>query len=217
MSAHSLDPEAQEIYRDRWLLVLDKPAGLASQAGRDGGPSLYDAVRAREPYAALHHRLDTPASGLILLALDREANPALAEGFRERTISRVYLAAALGDPGEQGRWAEALDGRPAATRWRRLGARRGMCALELRLETGRTHQIRRHAAGAGHPLLGDRRYGGAAGRAWPRLALHAWRLTLAHPVTGAPLSLEAPPPPDLAPLLIRAGAPAETWAGPEPG
>ncbi len=117
MSAHSLDPEAQEIYRDRWLLVLDKPAGLASQAGRDGGPSLYDAVRAREPYAALHHRLDTPASGLILLALDREANPALAEGFRERTISRVYLAAALGDPGEQGRWAEALDGRPAATRW----------------------------------------------------------------------------------------------------
>ncbi len=194
-----------EVYRDRWLLVLDKPSGLPSQPARGGGPDLYSAVRAREPYAGLHHRLDTPASGLILLSLHRRANPGLARAFRERGVSRTYLAVTLGDPGPSGRWDAPIDGKPAATRWRRRGAGGGCAVLELSLETGRTHQIRRHAAGAGHPLIGDRRYGGAAGRAWRRLALHAWRLALDHPVTGASLALCAPPPAELLPLLARAG------------
>ena len=80
-----------------------------------------------------------------------------------------------------------------------------MTVLEAQLHTGRTHQIRRHAAGASHPVIGDRRYGGAAGRAWPRLALHAWQLRLPHPRTGKPLACEALPGEDLLPLLTRSG------------
>lgn len=208
MNRDATPAELQVIFRDPWLLVLDKPSGLPSQSPRGGGANLFDAARAAEGeggYVGLHHRLDTPASGLLLMALHRAANRGLAEAFREHTVRRTYLAAVLGDPGESGRWEAPIDGQPAGTRWRRLGTGRGVAALELTLETGRTHQIRRHAAEAGHPLLGDRRYGGSAGHVWRRLALHAWRLALAHPVTGEPLSLEAPPPPDLAPLLARAG------------
>jgi len=205
---HDGAPELQEIYRDPWLLILDKPSGLPSQSPRGGGANLYDLARRAEGsggYVALHHRLDTPASGLILMALHRAANRGLAEAFREHTVQRTYLAVVLGDPGAAGRWEAPIDGQPAATRWRRLGTGRGMSTLEVSLETGRTHQIRRHASEAQHPLLGDRRHGGAAGRVWRRLALHAWRLALTHPVTGEALSLEAPPPADLTRLLTRAG------------
>ena len=76
-----------------------------------------------------------------------------------------------------------------------------MSLLEVDLKTGRTHQIRRHAVQSGHPVVGDRRHGGAAGRLWPRLALHAARLALGHPATGEPLVIESPLPSDLTGLL----------------
>ena len=78
-----------------------------------------------------------------------------------------------------------------------------MSVVECGLETGRTHQIRRHAAGAGTPVVGDRRHGGAAGRLWPRLALHAVQLRLSHPMSDDPLVVDSPIPADLVELFDR--------------
>lgn len=198
-----------ERYRDRWLLVVDKPSGLPSQPAQEGGRRhVYGILAGRERYVGLHHRLDTPASGLLVLTLDPAANAGLARDLRERRVRRLYLGLVLGDPGAEGRWDAPIDRQPALTRWRRLGSQGGTSVLLLSLETGRTHQIRRHASEAGHPLLGDRRYGGAAGRAAPRLALHAVGLALTHPITGAPLRVRAPLPEDVAPLFQAGGLPA---------
>ena len=194
-----------EVYRDRWLLVVDKPAGLPSQAPRGGGENAFDHIRAAEVYAALHHRLDTPASGLLVFGLAKKANSGLARLFREHLAERCYLAVVLGDPGEAGTWETPIEGREAKTLWQRVSTGRGISLLQVRLVTGRTHQIRIHAQTAGHPILGDRRHGGAAGRAWPRLALHAWKMAFVHPVNGQHLALAAPIPPDLGPLVERAG------------
>ncbi|MCB9744535.1 MAG: RluA family pseudouridine synthase [Alphaproteobacteria bacterium] len=185
------------IYQDRWLLIVDKPCGLPAQAPRGGGPSVFSLLQAEHDYVGLHHRLDTPASGLMALALHKRANKGLAEAFREHLARRSYRVMVLGDPGPEGRWDSPVDGKPAGTRFARAWSDGAMSLLEVELETGRTHQIRRHAAEAGHPVIGDRRHGGAAGGLWPRLALHAWRLALKHPVSGAPMRFEAPTPADL--------------------
>lgn len=199
-------PEVPVVYQDDWLLVVNKPSGLPTQAPRHGGRMhLYAVMSAGQRYLGLHHRLDTPASGLVLFTRKREANAAIARALCEHQVRRTYLAVVLGDPGVEGVWDADIAGRRAVCRWRRLGRGQGMSALAVELETGRTHQIRRHAAGAGFPVLGDRRYGGAAGRAWPRLALHHWRMEVAHPATGKRLHLEAPVPDDLVVLLERAG------------
>lgn len=190
-------------FRDATLLIVSKPAGLPTQAPRGGGPNLYDLLRAEHPGLGLHHRLDTPASGLVLFTLDARANAPIAAAFREHRIQREYLAAALGDPGEEGEWTWPIEGQPARTRWRRLRTLGGLSWLGCALHTGRTHQIRLHAEAAGHPLLGDRRHGGAAGRLWPRLALHAARLALRHPRGGGPLEVEDPLPDDLVSLWDR--------------
>ena len=203
-------PAPVERYRDRWLLVVDKPAGLPTQAGRRPGPNLYAMLAAREAYVGLHHRLDTPASGLVLFTLARSANKSVANGFRDGSIKRRYLAVVVGDPGDSGEWDAPVAGRPARTRWRRLARGEGLALIEAELLTGRTHQVRVHAAAAAHPLAGDRRHGGAAARLAPRLALHAWALDLRHPVTGEALALRSPLPDDLAELVARAGGlPAE--------
>ena len=94
-----------------------------------------------------------------------------------------------------------MDDKPALTHWRRLGRGDGLALLECTLATGRTHQIRRHAAGAGVPIVGDRRHGSAAGRLWPRLALHAVGLSLSHPKSGEALEVDSPVPADLKELV----------------
>lgn len=195
-----------ELYRDRFIIVVDKPSGLPSQAPRGGGENVFAILSERERYVGLHHRLDTPASGALLLSLDERANKGLAEAFRAHTIERTYEVFVVGDPGESGSWREPLDDKPAVTHWSRVEYRRGLSLLRVTLETGRTHQIRRHAAGAGFPIVGDRRYGGAAGRAHRRLALHASRLSLLHPVSGERLEVAAPPHADLARLYTMVGA-----------
>lgn len=200
----SASADLPERYRDRFLLVVDKPSGLPSQPTRQGhAQHLYGILQGREHYVGLHHRLDTPASGLVLVTLDRSVNKAMTEAFRQGRIHRRYLAVVVGDPGESGTWDSQMDDKPATTHWRRLGTAEGMALLECTLETGRTHQIRRHAAGAGVPIVGDRRHGSAAGRLWPRLALHAVGLSLTHPKTGEAVSVESPVPDDLAELVDR--------------
>lgn len=193
------DGGLRTVFRDAALWVVDKPAGLPTQAARGGGDNLYDRARAEAPYVGLHHRLDTAASGLVLLVVDPGVNAVVAAAFREHRIRRSYRAVAWGAV-EAGFWDRPVEGKAAHTDVEVVGRGRGMTALLLRPRTGRKHQLRVHAALAGAPLVGDRRYGGEASARWPRLALHAAGLGLAHPVGGAELALEAPLPDDLAPL-----------------
>jgi len=195
-------------YRESGILVVDKPAGLPSQPTRQGKRQhLYGALQAREQYVGLHHRLDTPASGLVLVTTDRALNAPISEAFQQGTIHRRYLLVVVGDPGASGRWSAPIDGRPAATRWQRLAGDAFASVLSCELETGRTHQIRRHTAEAGHPILGDQRYGGAAGRAWERLALHAAELRFHHPRLDTDVTVESPLPDDLSLLFEQVGYP----------
>lgn len=202
-------------------MVVDKPSGVPSQGTADGQPGLDTLLAGPErPRVALHHRLDQPASGLMLLATHPDADAPLTEQFRAHRPRRTYLAVLaggldrLGPPGpgpadgpRRVRWDAPLDGRAARSTLTVLGAKGGLVAGRLTLHTGRTHQLRRHAAAAGLPLLGDRRYGGEVGGWAPRLQLHAVRLALPHPVTGAPLRLQAPLPDDLATAWRAAGGP----------
>lgn len=194
------------VYRDRWIVAVSKPSGMPTQARADGeGEDLFAWVKAREPLAALHHRLDQPASGLVLFAAHPDANAGLAEGFRAHTIARRYQVVLYGEV-RAGSWTWEVDGKRARSEVQPLAEDNGFTAAWVALETGRKHQIRVHAAMNGTPVVGDRRYGGEAGRMWDRLALHAAELHLAHPVTGGSLTLKAPLPDDLQALWQAAGA-----------
>jgi len=237
------EPEALPIdlvYEDSWLAVVAKPAGLVVHPG-PGHPSgtLVNALLHHcEDLSGIGgvlrpgivHRLDKDTSGLLVVAKDDATHRALQAQFQGRAVEKVYLAVVLGRMEGQGvldrpvgrhpsdRKKMAVDaprGRPAMTRWRALQALRGATLLEVRIETGRTHQIRVHLASAGHPVVGDPLYGGtrrARGVADPdarrRLgrelgqALHAWRLAFRHPQSGEPMRFEAPLPEPLL-LLIQ--------------
>lgn len=196
------------VFADDHLVVIDKPSGLPTQATRQspqgGGDNAYDRLRAERPYVALHHRLDTAASGLVLFVVDPAVNAAVAAAFQGHRIARTYLAVAWGEVIDTV-WTRPVDGKTARTEIEVVGAARGLTALRLRPITGRKHQLRVHAALAGTPLVGDPTYGGEAMRRWPRLALHATALGLAHPATGEALVLEAPLPADLEGLWREAG------------
>ncbi len=184
------------------------------------------------------HRLDKDTSGLLLVARSDASYRALVRLFAGRGLDKRYLAIVHGaprapagvveapigrHPTERQRMAVRPGGRPARTGWRRVAAAGPVALLELELHTGRTHQIRVHLRHLGHPLVGDpvygeareRRLSGAARAAlagFGRPALHAWRLRLPHPTTGAPLALEAPVPEDLKELWREAtGTP---WPAP---
>ena len=202
----SQDVPIKDIWRNNGLLVVMKPSGLASQPTRQGGQqNLYGALMSREGYVGLHHRLDTPASGLMLLTLNRDLNRPISEALQGGGIERRYLVAVLGNPGDSGVWDSPIDGKSAKTTWSRLCSDDEASVLDVSLSTARTHQTRLHPADAGHPGLGDRRYGGAAGQAWERLALHAWHLSFTHPVTDKPVTVTAGPPADLADLFEQIG------------
>lgn len=196
------------VHADDWIVVLDKPSGVPSQPEPGGAADVAALLAPTLGPLAVHHRLDRPASGLLVLSRHPDANAGLARAFRERTAARTYRAVLVGDrlqPGDTWTWDMPLDGKPARSHARVLTAGPGLRATELRLDTGRTHQLRRHAAMFGMPILGDRRYGLEVGTWWPRLVLHAWRLALPHPVTGESLAFEAPLPDDLAEAWQAAG------------
>ncbi|MCO4747651.1 MAG: RluA family pseudouridine synthase [Proteobacteria bacterium] len=197
--------EPVEVFRDKWLLAVDKPFGMPTQTRADGkGQDLFSWVRERNPGAALHHRLDQPASGLVLFGLHPDVNRALTEGFRAHTIERRYKVVLSGD-GRNATWTWPVDGKAAEGSFITVGRDNGMTAGVVKLETGRKHQIRIHAAMAGTPVIGDKRYGGEAGRIWPRLALHAAELKLVHPITDRDLTLRSAVPADLEAIWLAAG------------
>ncbi len=180
------------------------------------------------------HRLDKDTSGVLVAAKSDAAHRALALAFRWRTTDKRYLAVVYGamsaregvvdrpiarHPSERKRMAVVPGGRPARTLWTLREALGGTSLVECRPVTGRTHQIRVHLAHIGHAVVGDPVYAGrqwrglepqaaAACRAFPRQALHAWRLTIVHPGSGQPMTFEAPLPEDMAVLLatLRAAA-----------
>jgi 23S rRNA pseudouridine1911/1915/1917 synthase len=192
------------------------------------------------PRAGIVHRLDKDTSGLLVVAKTLEAHHALVEQLRERRVHREYRALVMGElvsggvidapigrhPTQRTRMAVVLGGRPAVTRYRVLERYPGHSLLAVELETGRTHQIRVHLAHVNHPLVGDRTYGArprppkgcdpaltVALQQFPRQALHAIRLGLLHPGSGAPLQWELPMEQDLETLLaLLRGAGSEGTA-----
>ena len=206
------------VYVDQAIVIVDKPSGLPTQGTRNPQqPHLYQYVLAQFPNAGLHHRLDTPSSGLVLFTVDPAANKQIGSSFRHHAIDRRYLAVVVGDPGPQGTWSDDIDGKTATTHFERIGHSDGMSLIEARLETGRTHQIRIHASRAGHPIVGDRRHGGAASRLWPRLALHAVSLSLTHPMTRETLRVCSPVPANLSGLTAAMGSDLDHRYSPEIG
>lgn len=216
------------VYRDADVLVVDKPAGQVMYPGpghADGTllnhmmQLFLDGGYAGYPHAV--NRIDGTTTGLVVFATSSHAKDRLQRQLHTNAFQREYLALCTGmllqrqgvvdapiARVEQGRIGFAVDpaGKPAVTRYRAIGTfdlpDGAGCAtlVRLRLETGRTHQIRLHMASLGHPLLGDAFYGTCSddiGRA----ALHSYRLALDHPVTGHRLSCRAPLPPDMARLL----------------
>lgn len=193
-------------FQDADMLIVDKPFGLAAQAGRDGEEGLIELIqRAGFPTACLHHRLDQTASGLMAIGLSTRANPGLAEAFREHSAQRTYRAVLGGILEQDCTWHAPIDHQPARSHVAAVATAGGFSAVEIQLETGRTHQIRKHAAMAGLPIVGDRRYGGELGRAWPRLCLHAAALAIPHPITRTFVRVRSPIPDDLSALWQMAG------------
>lgn len=218
------EPMALDIvYEDEHLLVLNKPAGLVVHPAPGNwrgtllnGLLAHDAKAAQLPRAGIVHRLDKDTSGLMVVARTRTTMDALVKLIAQREVSRQYLALAhrpwsgpvrreveggIGrDPRNRLRMAVVdllrQPGKPAKTTFELLHNAEQGCWLRCTLHTGRTHQIRVHAASIGHPLLADTLYGGAPAAGLTRQALHAWRLAFSHPVDGRELVFKAPPPED---------------------
>jgi 23S rRNA-/tRNA-specific pseudouridylate synthase len=166
---------------DEWIAV-DKPAGMPSQPTRDRATlSAEEILRIEHRQIFLVHRLDTPASGVMLFARTRGAAANLSELFAAGAMRKTYLARVEGRVERASHIDTPIDGKAARTEIEPMGG-----LVLVRITTGRTHQIRRHLASIGHPILGDTRYGGAPAE---RLMLHAWKLE--HSSIGI---LEAPPP-----------------------
>ncbi|TCD06523.1 RNA pseudouridine synthase [Erythrobacteraceae bacterium CFH 75059] len=213
-----MTPHPPILFEDAEALVIDKPGGLPIERPRRGGAALedhYDALRlgfARAPVPV--HRLDTDTSGCLLLARHPRALARFARAFAERRVDKTYVGILAGTlAGEEGTIALALAkissagkgwrmiaarrGKPALTHWERLATAGGLSLVRFRPVTGRTHQIRVHAAeGLGLPLLGDPVYGAPDPRTG-RTMLHAEQLAL--PRAGKPgIEAKAPWPPDFA-------------------
>jgi 23S rRNA pseudouridine1911/1915/1917 synthase len=222
-------------YQDDHIVVVDKPAGLAVHPG-PGHPdrTLVNALLAwcpgiegigGEVRPGIVHRLDKDTSGLMVVAKTHQAHQALSGQIKDRTVTKGYLALAVGalsldqgiidapifrDPRHRKRMAVVTGGRDSKTSYRVLEKFEGYSLVELYLETGRTHQVRVHLAHLGHPLLGDAVYGKPS-KLLSRHFLHAHHLGFRHPVTGEALECRSELADDLSAVLrvLRSSLPAE--------
>ena len=230
------------LHEDDEIIVLNKPAGLLSIPSSPEAGNSEDTVlrRVREymqyklghkSYVGMLHRLDRDTSGSLAVALSKDAHAAGRELFKAHRFERHYLALVQGIPdppqgtikarissgyrdGRRKLVDEDKAGLDAATDYKVRERLKNAALLELRLHTGRQHQIRLHLEKLGHPLIGERVYSGddeskryAAGTAWarpaPRNMLHAWTLAFPHPITGKKISVEAPLPADFIKTMKR--------------
>ena len=221
------------LYQDGSLMVISKPAGMPTHptASLRSGTLVNRLLGMGVPLSRVGdedrpgvvHRLDAGTSGLMVVAKDDRTHIALAEMFRRHAVDRRYLAMVRGHIDHEeitidaplGRDRARIKvrpgtGREASTEVRVRERLRDVTLIEARPRTGRTHQIRVHLAAIGHPVLGDRRYGGGGDDATSfglaRPFLHSWRIAFDHPVSGIRIELEDPLPPDLEGAMARARA-----------
>jgi len=221
------------LFEDPDVIVIDKPAGLVVHPapGHSGG-TLVNALLHHcrdlsgvggELRPGIVHRLDKDTSGVLVVAKNDRAHRSLAAQFKAHTVEREYLALVRGTPQAASGVVDAAigrhptdrkkmstrakRGRAAVTHWKVEEKLRGATLLRVRLETGRTHQVRVHLASIGLPVLGDPVYGGGRGASAElgpsRQALHAARLGFVHPASGETLRFASPLPADLAAALAR--------------
>lgn len=223
--------ESLVLFRDGYLIAINKPAGVATQPtpARYKG-TLYEALLnylsnpnrpLDKPGLGMVQRLDRDTSGLLVFSIHPKAHGPLTRQFAEGQVTKRYLAMVRGGLAEPvGEFRSTIarkhssnlmtsvarGGKLAITRYRVLASWGDADLVAVEIPTGRSHQIRLHFSEAGHPLLGDARYGGPS--SWrdapvPRQMLHAWQMQLRHPVTQRVLTLTAPLPEDLERLLRR--------------
>lgn len=217
------------LYRDQDLIVIDKPAGMATQPA----PSRYQGTlyaelqkllqdphrKGQKPSIGMVQRLDQDTSGVMVFSIHKRSHKAMTEAFQGRHIDKTYWALVAGQPAEdQGRFASQLakrrstnlvvsvehGGKQAETIYRLLQRMDNTSLVEVELLTGRSHQIRVHFSEAGLPLLGDTAYGGpqtVAGVDLGRQMLHSRKLAFDHPVTGKKMTFAAPLPSDFLSIL----------------
>lgn len=220
------------VQEDPAILVVDKPSGVAVHGGSGVSFGVIESLRAARPQARfleLAHRLDRDTSGLLILCKKRSALVELHRMLREGEVRKVYLAAVKGDwPRKLTELRQSLhkyvtaagerrvsvheEGMSAVTKVRKLQGTADFSLLEVELLTGRTHQIRVHLAHAGHPILGDDKYGDfalnhqLAKEGVRRLFLHAAKLVFKHPLSGETVKLESPLPADMRVFVDKAFA-----------
>ena len=215
--AAPMDLPVTVLWEDASLAVLDKPAGVGVYG--EGTPNVAGFLAMKWGKDIEFHpvnRLDVGTSGIMVAARDGYTHDRLRRLLHTEDFRREYLAVAEGvlslpagsirlpirrEPAEGTRRVTDPSGLPSRTDYETLASGEGFSLVRLRLYTGRTHQIRVHMAAVGHPLAGDRLYGGAA--VLDRPALHSHRLRLVHPLTGRVLEITSPLPPDMAELLER--------------
>jgi 23S rRNA pseudouridine1911/1915/1917 synthase len=226
----------QIYYEDQDIAVIEKPAGLVVHPGSGTRSatlvhgllfhfqSLSDVGGTARP--GIVHRLDKKTSGLLLVAKNNLAHALLSRAFQDRQVEKTYLALVHGNPRETtgtielsvGRdpkvrtkmAAGKVRGRPAYTEFHVMDHFRGFSLLEIRIQTGRTHQIRVHLSAIGHPVVGDDVYGERSYKEFTekfgpldRYFLHAWHLRFTHPSTGMALEFHSALPSELHKLLVR--------------
>jgi RluA family pseudouridine synthase len=209
------------IHEDAELLVVDKPAGLAvlPEGWDKEAPCLLHLLEGQHGKLWVVHRLDKVTSGVLVFARTAEAHRALNRAFELHQVNKVYHAIVVGAPGWEQHTARhplrvnvghahrtAVDdgrGKPSQTSFRVLERFSDACLLEAVPHSGRTHQVRAHAAALGLPLLGDRLYGAPKTVLIDRPALHALALRFSHPASGKSLSFEAPYPEDFTRALDK--------------
>lgn len=227
------EPVAFEIiFEDEDILVLNKPPGIVvhpNDHNKSGtlvhgllyhNRAVFEPMLDAEKRPGIVHRLDKDTSGVIITAKTEDAWYKLKADFKNRNVEKVYLAVVCGRlEREEGRIEKSIgrhpvkrkkmavlneDGKSAVTNYRVLAAGGGLSLLKVKIETGRTHQIRVHFADAQHPILGDPIYGGKRkieGLTVPRQMLHAWKLTIPHPRTNALCEYVASIPQDIQIIL----------------
>ncbi|WP_137939439.1 RluA family pseudouridine synthase [Chitinivorax sp. B] len=231
---HVQKVDFQVLFEDDAMLVINKPAGMAVHGGSGISRGVIEQLRLQHPdykFLELVHRLDRETSGVLLLAKKRSALVALHEAIRDNETDKRYLTMVKGrwtNPrqsvklpllkyltaeGERRVSVNHQDGQPSHTVFNLINGWEQYTLLEAELKTGRTHQIRVHLSHLGFPILGDDKYGDfplnkqLARENLKRMFLHAWKLTLRHPLKGTPMVLQADLPADLQAYVASLGQP----------